>query len=123
MTLQNGLRLEEFMFKKLSNYVLGLKERWTALIIQNAIVYTCLIKKGSSLTLLSGVECLCVTEVSAPLVFLFYLEVFNREANAIVNMPGFARDRQLKKHLVRPCSVADTMLEVSRSTLCDFCLW
>lgn len=56
MTLQNGLRLEEFMFKKLSNYVLRLKERWNALIIQNAIVCTCLIKKGSSLTPLSGVS-------------------------------------------------------------------
>lgn len=55
MTLQNGLRLE-FILKTLPEYVLGLKERPCALIIQNATVYTCLIIKSSSLNLWSGVS-------------------------------------------------------------------
>lgn len=91
MTSQNGLRLEEFIFKNLPEYVLRWKERQRALIIQNATVYTCLIKKSSSLTPSSGVECLYVTKVSAPLAFLFCLGVFNREANAIVRSPGLCK--------------------------------
>lgn len=87
ITSQNVLSLEELIFKNLPEYVLRLKERQCALIIQNAAAYTCLIKKGSSGNLSSGVECLCVAKVSAPLTFLLYLGVFNREANAIVNMP------------------------------------
>lgn len=56
MTSQNGLRLEEIIFKHLSQCVLRLKERQCTLIIQNATIYTRLIKKGSSLHLLSGVS-------------------------------------------------------------------
>lgn len=47
---QNGLRLEDFIFKSLSENVLRLKERQCALIIQNAAIYTCLIKNKKLFT-------------------------------------------------------------------------
>ena len=45
MTSQNGLRLEDFISKNPPEYVLTLKKRSCALIIQKATIYTCLIKK------------------------------------------------------------------------------
>lgn len=96
------MRFEEFIFKNLpSEYVLRLKERQFALIIQNALFILAYLKKESSLNLLSGMVCPYVTKISAPLAFLFSLEVFNRRTNAIVNMPWLYKGRTVNPTCIK----------------------